>query len=1038
MRKIILFIIVIFSFGTSLNGQDFYDIGTVNSIHLYFSQANWDQVLDQLYAAGEERLVGNAVINGVSYDSVGVRFKGNSSYSETRSKNPFNIKLDYIIDDQKIGPYGTIKLANGFSDPSFIRETMGYEIARKYMPSSKANYTDLYVNDVLIGVYTSVQDLDDYFGEQNFNTGDLARIKGINDSMNLWSIWGYINATPSSYTNYYELDSGENLTSFINFLNIFNNNNSEIESVFNVDRHLWMTAFDNLFVNLDAPINFGHNYYLYEDSDQRFNTVLWDLNMCFGGFTHLITGANLNLSTMQNLNPLLNTTHASYPILNKVFNNEMYKRMYIAHMRTMIEENVTNGWIATRGAELQTVVASHVQSDPNFFYTYSNFNSNLNNTVTGGGQGGPGQGNTVGITQLMNTRATYLLSSTPFQGTIPSINSFTYSPEQVQANSSVTFIMNTANASNVYLGYRQGQVGKFTRVQMFDDGNHNDGISGDGIFGIDIQVGQSSIQYYGYAENSSQGKFIPARAEFEFLEMPVGILVDNVCINEVMAKNTLITDPNGEFDDWVELYNPSDASIDIGGMYMVDSHYNEGLASWTQIPTTSPETTTMPAHGYLVVWFDEQVSQGPLHINEKLGGSADAVYLISSNGTTVIDSLVWTAETGLNTDDVSIGRLPDGGDNWMLFGANQPYPTTLGATNQSMENSAPVVTNIQYSPHVSTSETPITISANVIDAEDNLVSVQLLWGIGDWTLNTQTMNVADSLYTGLIGPFPVDTSIQYRVKATDLVQESTLSPIYTVIIGYTVPTLYINEFMPANTSTITDENGEYEDWVEIYNPNDYSVDLGGLYLTDNHYPETATMTQIPITDAITTIPAHGYKMFWFDEDMDQGIFHVNTKLGTSGDAIYLVGPDMQTIIDSVSWNASTGFGSDLSMGRITDGGDSWTLFGAGFEHNPTPGISNNPVGNSGENGSPAIMELSVYPNPVKSKLHINLKGTKSSYKVQIYNIKGQLVKTYNSLGEKSTDWDLRDRSSKSVGSGLYFLRVITGSKTFTRKIIILH
>jgi hypothetical protein len=52
--------------------------------------------------------------------------------------------------------------------------------------------------------------------------------------------------------------------------------------------------------------------------------------------------------------------------------------------------------------------------------------------------------------------------------------------------------------------------------------------------------------------------------------------------------------------------------------------------------------------------------------------------------------------------------------------------------------------------------------------------------------------------------------------------------------------------MPSNTSTITDENAEYEDWVEIFNPNGFEVDLAGYYLTDNHYPEIgASLTRIP-------------------------------------------------------------------------------------------------------------------------------------------------------------------------------------------------
>ncbi|MDZ4120819.1 MAG: CotH kinase family protein, partial [Candidatus Cloacimonadaceae bacterium] len=597
------------------------------------------------------------------------------------------------------GPYTTIKLSNGFSDPSFIRETLGYEIARKYMPASRANYANVYVNDTLIGVYTSVQSVDDYFGEEHLYTGELARIKGSNDNMNLWTIWGYINSNPASYANFYELDSGESMDSFISFLNIFNNSPAQMETVFNVDRHLWNIAFDWLFVNLDAPVNFGHNYYLYEDSTHRFNTILWDLNMCFGGFQRLITGANLTVTQMQNLDPMTHSAHNSYPILNKVLSNPMFKRMYIAHMRTMLEENITNGWYSTRGTELQSIVGASVQADPNYFYSYANFLANLNNAVSGGGPGGPGFQTTPGITQLMNARATYLLAHNAFQGTIPSITSINHFPEDIQPLSDVNFTVHAIDALNVYLGWRQNPMQPFIRTQMYDDGMHNDGVAGDGIFGLTIPAGYGNIQYYIYAENASQGKFLPPRAEYEFFTIPVASNTGEILINEIMAKNASFADPYGEFDDWVELYNPNDYPVNIAGMYMTDNHYSNGVSAWTQIPYTHPEITTIPPHGYLIVWFDEDMDQGPLHINDKLGGAADAVYLISSDGSTIIDSFSWLEATGLNTDDVSIGRYPDGSESWQLFGFGQNQPCTPGTSNNAGFNYPPVISDIQYTPY---------------------------------------------------------------------------------------------------------------------------------------------------------------------------------------------------------------------------------------------------------------------------------------------------------------------------------------------------
>jgi len=150
--------VILLFFSINIYSQDFYNINTVNTIDINFSQSNWDEILDSLYEAGnEERLVGSAIINGVQFDSIGIRYKGNSSYSPNRLKNPLNIKLDHIIEDQELDGYGTLKLANVFKDPSFVRETLSYEIAGKYMPASKANYINVYINGDLKGLYTSVQ-----------------------------------------------------------------------------------------------------------------------------------------------------------------------------------------------------------------------------------------------------------------------------------------------------------------------------------------------------------------------------------------------------------------------------------------------------------------------------------------------------------------------------------------------------------------------------------------------------------------------------------------------------------------------------------------------------------------------------------------------------------------------------------------------------------------------------------------------------------------------------------------------------------------
>ena len=74
-----------------------YDINAIQDIYLTISQANWDYQLDTAKAGAQGYLViDGCTINGISYDSVGIKYKGNSSYSANNVKNPLHINLDYV------------------------------------------------------------------------------------------------------------------------------------------------------------------------------------------------------------------------------------------------------------------------------------------------------------------------------------------------------------------------------------------------------------------------------------------------------------------------------------------------------------------------------------------------------------------------------------------------------------------------------------------------------------------------------------------------------------------------------------------------------------------------------------------------------------------------------------------------------------------------------------------------------------------------------------------------------------------------------
>lgn len=647
MNRFKITLILLIGLSWTSFSQGFYDINTINSVEITFEESNWDYLLDQLYAAGdEERLVGTALINGEFYDSVGVRYKGNSTYNANQVKNPLNIKLDHIIDDQTIEGYGTLKLANCAKDPSFIREVLSYEIARKYFPSGESNFANVYINGTHMGLYTSDQSVDKFFLQTHIGDDDNVRIKGELTSSGgppSGGVWEYYGEDSASYSGYYELKSDYGWDELINFLNTLNNQNEYLDQVLNVDRHLWFIAFSNLLVNLDGPINNPQNYYLFRDDNGRFNTIPWDLNESFGGFSNHQTLGNLGTTQKQQMSPFANLYESEFPVISKVLSNPVYRKMYVAHMKTIIEENFIDGQYEDRAYEIQDIIDADVQADNNKFYTYSDFLNNVTTSVGGGGH--PPQQSVIGITELMDTRANYIMSLTDFQYDSPEISNVNHSPFNVSPGEEVWITTDVSNATEVTLAYRYSSVGVFQKITMYDDGMHEDGAAGDGTYGVSITAHHTDIQYYIYSENANAAAFLPVRAEYEFFEISI---VGDLVINEFMADNeSTVADQDGEYDDWIEFYNNGESNINLVGYFLSDDSSEPDKWAFPD--------TVIYAGDYLIVWADKDNEQEGLHADIKLSADGEMIVL-SDNNLNLLDEIAF----GPQKADTSTGRYPNG------------------------------------------------------------------------------------------------------------------------------------------------------------------------------------------------------------------------------------------------------------------------------------------------------------------------------------------------------------------------------------------
>jgi spore coat protein CotH len=337
MKQKYFLTIASFLFFASAKSQTLYNINTVQEIEISFSQSNWDGLLDTLKSTTEEYLMADWVkINGVQYDSVGVRYKGNSSYNANNAKNPLPISLDEFKKQNHQG-YESIKLSNGYGDPSFIREVLGYGILQKYMHCPKANFAKVTINGTYYGAFTNDESIDEKFIADHFYSNDNCFVKCSSDlspSAASKNSLKYINADSTSYSSTYDMKSDYGWVDFIDLCNVVTNTPTNLSSKLDVDRSVWMLAFNNLFVNLDSYSGvYAQNHYVYKDKTGHFNPIVWDLNMCFGAFPFAgqgTIGVGQKTNTeLKEYSPYAHATDIAWPLINDVLGDASMKRKYL-------------------------------------------------------------------------------------------------------------------------------------------------------------------------------------------------------------------------------------------------------------------------------------------------------------------------------------------------------------------------------------------------------------------------------------------------------------------------------------------------------------------------------------------------------------------------------------------------------------------------------------------------------------------------------------------------------------------------------------
>lgn len=206
----------------------------------------------------------------------------------------------------------------------------------------------------------------------------------------------------------------------------------------------------------------------------------------------------------------------------------------------------------------------------------------------------------------------------------------------------------------------------------------------------------------------------------------------------------------------------------------------------------------------------------------------------------------------------------------------------------------------------------------------------------------------------------------------------------------------LNEVMAANDGYLDDENGDTPDWIELRNPNAFTISVEGYRLRDGGGSDWVFPAQ-------TFITGGGYlRVFASNKDRTNPAqnLHTNFSLDADGETLELRAPGGATVVDSMP---AIVFPDNVTWGRLSNGATQ------GYLATPTPGAANTGEGNPGPRIEDVTIALPGERQPVRPLLE---SGTIAADSIdQFSGVQGQNGWTYGyalttAQGYTSSDFTL--------------------------------
>jgi Spore coat assembly protein len=350
----------------------------VVDVKITIDEDQFQDIIDN--ASAEEYHAASVDYNGEHFDNVGIRAKGNLSLRsvvqmEDSDRYSFKISFDEYV-NQTLGGISKINLNNNYSDASYMREFLTYELAEQMgLPTPKFSFVNVYVNDKLWGFYLAIEQVGDEYLNRNFGNAYGALYKGI---MGTGSDLLWIDDKLDSYPGLEQKSKSSNNDILIDMLDGLNNG-TNLEKYINVDDALGYIALNAATMNMDSYLGGNkQNYYLYED-DGVFSILPWDYNMAFGGMG-MMGGGGRSSSLL--IDEPTQSALADRPLVAKLLAVDEYKEKYHDMLQKIVDGYLSNSQFQARVDELNTMITSYVKADPSSFYTYEQYEEGIKSLVS--------------------------------------------------------------------------------------------------------------------------------------------------------------------------------------------------------------------------------------------------------------------------------------------------------------------------------------------------------------------------------------------------------------------------------------------------------------------------------------------------------------------------------------------------------------------------------------------------------------------------------------------------------------------------------